>query len=112
MSIASLSTGISGMKAYQRALDSSANNIANVQTGGYQAQVPRFQENENGGVRVEISQESRALAAQDYPNTDINTVDLATELTNNIQFKAGFELSAKLVKATDEILSSLLDLGK
>ncbi|MFZ6817527.1 flagellar basal body rod C-terminal domain-containing protein [Undibacterium sp. Ji22W] len=112
MAISSLNIGISGMKAYQGALDSSANNIANAQTKGYQPQVASFQENSNGGVRVNISKVGQELATQGNNGTEGSGTDLTTELTNNIQYKAGFELSAKLVKTADEIFASLLDLKK
>lgn len=111
MAISSLSIGVSGMKAYQGALDSSANNVANALTKGYQVQVASFQENSNGGVRVSISKESQELAAQENQDK-LSSTDLATEITNSLQYKAGFELSAKMVKVADEVLSSLLDISK
>jgi flagellar basal-body rod protein FlgC len=111
MAISSLNIGISGMKAYQGALDSTANNVANALTKGYQVQLASFQENANGGVRVNISKAAQELATQS-DNTETSGTDLATELTNNLQYRAGFELSAKLVKTADEIFASLLDLKK
>jgi flagellar hook-associated protein FlgK len=111
MAISSLNIGVSGMKAYQGALDSSANNVANALTKDYQVQVASFQENTNGGVRVSISKESQELAAQDN-QTNLSGTDLATEITNSLQYKAGFEFSAKIVKVADEVLSSLLDIRK
>jgi flagellar basal-body rod protein FlgC len=99
------------MKAYQTALDSSANNVANAQTKAFKPEVASFQENANGGVRVSISKESQALAAQENQN-DFSGTDLATELTNSLQYKAGFQVSAQVVKTADEILSTLLDIQK
>lgn len=110
MAISSLAIGISGMKAYQGALDSTANNVANALTKGYQTQVASFQENSNGGVRVNISQAAQELAGQTNNVNEFSSTDLATELTNNLQYKAGFEFSAKLVKTADEILATLLKL--
>jgi flagellar hook protein FlgE len=116
MSISSLNIGLSGMKAYQGALDSSANNIANANTKAYQPQTASFQENTNGGVTVNISKASQQLASQEAnlnSNSEISSAtDLATELTNNLQYKAGFEFSAKIVKTADEMFSTLLDLKK
>ncbi|MFZ6800343.1 flagellar basal body rod C-terminal domain-containing protein [Undibacterium sp. Di24W] len=116
MTISSLNIGISGMKSYQGAIDSSSNNIANASTKNYQPQTASFQENANGGVIVNISKTSQQLANQDSGlSTDRNessATDLATELTNNLQYKAGFEFSAKIVKTADEMFSTLLDLKK
>ncbi|MFA9274709.1 MAG: flagellar basal body rod C-terminal domain-containing protein [Candidatus Aquirickettsiella gammari] len=111
MAISSLNIGISGMKAYQGALDSTANNVANALTKGYQPQLASFQENANGGVRVNISKAAQELAKQG-DSIETSGTDLTTELTNNLQYRAGFELSAKLVKTADEIFASLLDLKK
>lgn len=111
MAISALNTGLSGMKAYQGALDSSANNVANALTKAYQPQVASFQEAPTSGVRVSISKESQELAAQENLDRPSGT-DLATEITNSLQYKAGFELSAKVVKTADEVLSSLLDIRK
>lgn len=112
MVISTFNIGVSGMRAYQGALNSSANNVANALTKGYQPQLASFQENTNGGVRVNISKAGQDLAAQENGVATESGTDLATELTNNLQYKAGFELSAKLVKTADEIFSSLLDLNK
>lgn len=112
MAISTFNIGVAGMRAYQGALDVSANNVANAITKGYQPQQASFQENTNGGVRVNISKTGQELAAQNVETRDESGTDLATELTNNLQYKAGFELSAKLVKTADEIFSSLLDLNK
>jgi flagellar basal-body rod protein FlgC len=111
MAISGLNSGVSGMKAYQTALDSSANNVANAQTKAFKPEVASFQENTNGGVRVSISKESQELAAQENQN-DFSGTDLATELTNSLQYKAGFQVSAQVVKTADEILSTLLDIQK
>lgn len=111
MAISALNTGLSGMKAYQGALDSSANNVANALTKAYQPQVASFQEAPTSGVGVNISKESQELAAQENLDRPSGT-DLATEITNSLQYKAGFELSAKVVKTADEVLSSLLDIRK
>jgi flagellar hook protein FlgE len=116
MSISSLNIGLSGMKSYQSAIDSSANNIANASTKNYQPQTASFQENSNAGVIVNISKASQQLASQETSlNADKNELsgtDLATELTNNLQYKAGFELSAKIVKTADDMFSTLVDLKK
>ena len=111
MALSSLNIGVSGMRAYQGALDSSANNVANAQTKSFKPEVASFQENSNGGVRVSISKESQALAALESQN-EFSGTDLATEITNSLQYKAGFQLSAQVVKTADEVLSTLLDIQK
>ena len=46
-----------------------------------------------------------AKAAESRPNG----VGLASELTDNLVYKAGFNLSANVVKAADQALGSLID---
>lgn len=120
MSISSLNIGISGMRAYQTALSSSAHNVANASTKGYMPQTASFIENTNSGVIVNISQASRQLASQEinqgstvnFGSEDPSGTDLATEITASLQYKAGFNFSAKIVKTADEIFATLIDLKK
>ncbi|MBI3286351.1 MAG: hypothetical protein HYZ65_16095 [Burkholderiales bacterium] len=105
MSISALNSGLSGMSAYQRALDSSAHNVANANTAGFTPQQVNFQESQSGGVTVTISKQGNSIATQDASGTD-----LTSELVYAIQYKADFDLSAKLVKTSDDILGTLIDI--
>ena len=119
MSISALTTGTSGLTANQRALDVSANNIANANTPGFQPQQAQFQESSPAGTGVTLSVEGRKLAAGDSSGANAtaakaaesrpNGVGLASELTDNLVYKAGFNLSANVVKAADQALGSLID---
>lgn len=118
MSGSALNIGLTSLRAYQRALDSSSHNIANANTSGFQPEQAQFQEASAGGVVVNISQNgSVASGSASGPITpaDLATqasgTDLATELVNSIQYKAGFEFSAQIVKAADEVLGTLIDIN-
>jgi flagellar hook protein FlgE len=106
MSISALNIGVSALQANLRALDSASHNIANANTTGFQPQQASFQEQKNGGVIVNISQASRIDSGGDASGTD-----LATEIVNTIEYKAGFDLSAKLVKTSNELLGTLIDIS-
>ncbi|WMW82279.1 flagellar basal body rod C-terminal domain-containing protein [Undibacterium cyanobacteriorum] len=108
MAISAINTGLSAMRAYDTALSSSAHNIANANTNGFQPQSVQFQEAPNGGVTVNISQKSKSMAAQDPGNAIPSNTDLTTEITDSLQFKIGFQMAAKLVQTGDEMLDSLL----
>jgi len=105
MSVSALNSGLSGLQAYSRALDSSAHNVANASTAGFVPQQVSFQEQPAGGVIANISREGSSLAAQDSSGTD-----LGSEIVQSIQFKAGFDLSAKIIKTKDELLGTLIDI--
>lgn len=107
MSVSALAAGVSGLTANQRALDVSAHNVANVDTAGFQPQQASFQESAPAGAGVSLSVAGRGLAAADGA---ANGVDLAKETTDALVYKAGFDLSAKVIKAADERLGSLIDI--
>lgn len=104
MSISALNSGLSGLKAYSTALDSSAHNVANANTAGFTPQQVTFHEQANGGVIATISKEGASQA-----NPELSGTDLATEIVQSIEYKTGFQLAAKIVKTQDEILGSLID---
>ena len=121
MAINGLNIGVSALQANQRALDISANNVANALTAGFQPSRAEFQATAPSGVVVNVSQAGQQLAQQATGQTNGNTgntslasqpsgTDLATEIVNQIQYKAGFNFAAKIIKTNDEILGTLLDL--
>ncbi len=103
MSISALGAGLSGMIANQRALDVEAHNVANLNTANFRPQQSSFKESaRNGGVT--LSTLGRGLAEAE------GGTDLATSLTSSLMYKAGFDLSAKVVQAADERIGTLIDL--
>lgn len=112
MSISSLNSGASSLKAFQTALDSSAHNVANASTKGFQPQVATFSELENGGVVVNISQSSARLADPAQQAELDSGTDFATEIINSLQYQSRYELAAKLIKTSDEMLGTLIDIRK
>jgi flagellar hook protein FlgE len=113
MSGSALNIGMTSLRAYQRALDSSSHNIANANTSGFQPEQAQFQESAAGGVIVNISQNGSVASGSETPadlTTQASGTDLATELVNSIQYKSGFEFSAQIVKAADEVLGTLIDI--
>ncbi|BBB60362.1 hypothetical protein UNDYM_2092 [Undibacterium sp. YM2] len=105
MSVSALNSGLSGLQAYARALDSSGHNVANASTAGFVPQQVSFQEQPAGGVIANISKEGSSLASQEQSGTDLNT-----EIVQSLQFKTGFDLSAKIIKTKDELLGTLIDI--
>jgi flagellar hook protein FlgE len=113
MSISALNAGLSGMKSYQTALDTSAHNVANASTNEFKPQSIQFLEQANGGVQTKISQEGTQAAANAQGDVSSGTdsgTDVASEIVNQIQYQAGFNFSAKMVKTADQMLGTLIDL--
>ncbi len=108
MSIGAIKQGVSGMTAYQKALDSSAHNVANANTKNFKSQQVDFQELQEGGVIVNISQQTEQLKLDGNNTLTGSDTDLAKEIVNSLQYQRGFELSAQLIRRSDEVLDSLL----
>jgi flagellar basal-body rod protein FlgC len=126
MSISALGSGLSGMQAFQRALDVTGNNVANVDTNGFQPQQATFQDVASGGVSVTAttpgatasgtasptspSSASGSLTAPQGLSATPSGTDLVAETVNSLQYKYGFDLSAQVVKTADETLGTLINI--
>lgn len=108
MSIPALNSGLSGLQAFQRGLDTSANNIANTQTNGYKPQQASFKEGVSGGVTAAVS--GNGSNGTSATSTEASGTDLATETVDSLVYKAGFDASAKVVKTADQMLGTLIDI--
>jgi flagellar hook protein FlgE len=106
MSLAALSSGVSGLNAADRALGNAAHNVANTSTEGFQPSQVQFQENAPAGTGVSISRQAQQLQKVDGPSR----TDLATETTNSLVYKAQFDLSAKVIQTADQNLGTLIDI--
>ncbi len=106
MAIAALSSGISGLNAAIGALGNSAHSVANMNTPGFQPARAVFAENAPAGTGVSISLQGQQLAQGSAPSA----TDFATETTNQLVYKAQFDLSAKMIQTTDQNLGTLLDI--
>ncbi|WP_394780576.1 flagellar basal body rod C-terminal domain-containing protein [Undibacterium sp.] len=107
MSIPALSSGLSGMQAFQRGLDTSANNIANSQTNGFKPQQASFKEGATGGVSTVVS--GNGSNGTSATSKEASGTDLATETVDSLVYKNGFDASAKVVKTADQMLGTLID---
>jgi len=105
MGLSALGAGLSGLKANQQALDVEAHNVANLSTENFQPRQASFQESSPAGGGVTLSAQGRTLAAAE------GGTDLAKSLTSSLTYKAGFQLSAKVVEAASERIGTLLDIS-
>jgi flagellar hook protein FlgE len=103
MSMTALGAGLSGLKANQQALAFEAHNVANLSTEGFTASQARFVESDPAGSGVSLSAQGLSMAAAEG-------TDLAKSLTNSLMYKAGFELSLKVIAQADERMGMLIDI--
>lgn len=104
MSLPALGAGLSGANANQQALAVEAHNIANLSTENFVAREARFEESSPSGSGVSLSAEGLSLSAAE------GGTDFATSLTNTMIYKAGFDLSLKVIQAADERMGMLIDI--
>ena len=102
--IGSVYNGFSGLSAFQKKLDVTANNVANVNTDGFKKSRAIFQEGWNSGVTVSIQQVDtpgivrEAIRNDGVKEVESSNVDLAEELTDTILTKAAFSANTKTIK--------------
>lgn len=91
------SISLSGMRAAQTALDSSAHNVANLNTDGFHRQEVVQSEQAGGGVSTRITK------------SDTEGSDLATDMVAQLQAKNSFLANLKVFKTSAEMTGTLLD---
>jgi flagellar basal-body rod protein FlgC len=104
------------LRAFQKKLNTTGNNIANVNTDEFKRDRATLSEGDHGGVKVNIdkdetpgipverSRDGRTVA------TETSNVDLAEEITETIPTQRGFAANTKVVQTKDEMLGTLLDI--
>ena len=97
------------MNTAARRLGVTANNVANIQTDGFRAQRAISGETTGGGVEIVEIQNTPANseASGDIPRSN---VDLTTEVTNQIIDSTTYKANAKMFKAQNDTIGTLLDI--
>ncbi len=90
------SVALSGMRAAQVSLDSSAHNVANLNTQRFRRQEVTNQEAANGGVNATISKASSEGAS------------LETDMVAQLQAKNAFLANLAVFKTSDKMAGALL----
>ena len=100
-------TGLSGMRAAQRNLDTSAHNVANLQTPGFRRQAVEQTAQPNlGGVNTRLRQDN----ANAMPGSGGDGfAHLADDLVGQRMSLYSFAANLKTVDTQDQMLGTLLD---
>jgi flagellar hook protein FlgE len=113
--IAALNSTVSALRAFVTKLGVTADNIANVNTDEFKKNRATLHEDQNGGVRVEISRdESPGFRYEELQNGEMlaketSNVDLAEEIPDLMITKRAYQANLKTLETQDEMLGSLLD---
>ncbi|MGD8410888.1 MAG: flagellar basal body rod C-terminal domain-containing protein [Desulfobacterales bacterium] len=114
--ISALNGTVSALRAFITRLGVTADNIANVNTDGFKRKRTTLNEDQNGGVRVEISKDKspglRYNVIEDGKKVEKETsnVDLTEEIPDLMLTKRTYQANLKTLETHDEMLGSLLDI--
>lgn len=104
MVLNSINTALSALHGYRKGFAASAGNTANIATEGYEPVEAVFTEAPQGGVEVTLRQ------SDESPPATRSGTDVTDETVKNITYRAGFRANAGVIKRSDEMLGTLLDL--
>lgn len=110
-------SALSGLRAESTRQAVSANNVANVNTDGFSPQRVQTEEQAEGGVRVSISQDARALEGRQQANAEASATeersgtDLVAETTTRIASVAAYEANLKTLQAADDTSGVVIRMG-
>jgi flagellar basal-body rod protein FlgC len=90
---------LSGMSAAQTMFAASANNVANVNTDGYDAQRANLATTATGGVSVASIGDSGG-----------GGVDLGAEMPGQAMAEVAYTALARVIRVQDQTMSSLIDM--
>ena len=113
--ISALNSTVSALRAFVTKLGVTADNIANVNTDGFKKNRATLQEDQNGGVRVEIRRDNSpgfrydAVENGEKVEKETSNVDLTEEIPELMMTKRAYQANLKTIETQDEMLGSLLD---
>ena len=113
--ISSMYTAISGIQAGVKKLDWTAHNIANVSTDGFKYYRVTTEESHPYGTRP-LTQRLNTPASQyvnEYGDTvEFSNVDLVSEMVNLMTAEHTVKVNVRSLRAQDEMIQSLLQIGR
>lgn len=97
-----ISTNVSSIQAHQTMLNTSANNVANVNSDGFVPTNTRIVGGENSVKADNVKQSDSGLKR--------SQTDLAKEMVEQIISQDAVAVNVTAIKAQDDVLGSLLDI--
>jgi flagellar hook-associated protein FlgK len=99
----------SALMAYAKAMNTTAGNVANINTDGYMPKQTRFLENKGGGVEA-LTVDNSVRNRQDMYVSGRNSVNYVEEATEQIIYLRAFQANAGVVRTADETLGTLINI--
>ena len=103
--IQSLFSAVSGLRTASRSLQSSADNVANLRTPGFQKSRVVTSDVVSGGTQVS------GIIRDPSPGPEGGSnVDITEEAVNQILAKTAFKANANVIRTADEMIGTILDI--
>lgn len=112
----SVNSSLSALRAYATKMAVSANNVANWQSEGFKKSRALLLEGPGGSVEVHIDRVNtpgpivQDIEDDQYVAKEMSNVDLGEEVPQTILTQRGYEANLTMVRVSDEMLGSLLDI--
>ncbi|MBU1342809.1 MAG: hypothetical protein KKE44_19730 [Proteobacteria bacterium] len=114
--VASIQSNVSALQAFSKQIAVSANNVANSLSDDFKKSRAINTEGKNGQVETTITKINTPGPLVEDPLSEtgelkeLSNTDIAEELVNQISASQGFKANAKMIKAYEETIGSLVDL--
>lgn len=116
--MSAINSALSGLAAYAKQVEVSANNVANVNTDGFKGSQTQFVSMDIGGV-LPVVQKDNSSGPTVLNNTgyspaqvQLSNVDLGEEAVNQILAQRGYEANLNTLRTADEMLGTILNMKK
>lgn len=120
--ISGVNSSVSALRAFGIKSQVTANNVANVNTDGFNKSRADLVEGNQGGVDVEISQSESAekgnlqaeatesASTENSEQKDLSNVDIAEEMANTMTTERFYSANTKMVQADDEMKGTVINM--
>ena len=114
--IFSVSSSLSALSAYGTKMSVHADNVANVETGGYKKRQAVFKEGSGNQVQVEVKPVETPgpviteVSDGRITEKELSNVDLAEEIPQTSLTQSGFEVNLKTLQAWDQMAGAVIDI--
>ncbi|MDB2562982.1 flagellar basal body protein [Sulfurimonas sp.] len=96
-----ISSNMSSISSHQTMMNTSANNVANVNTDGFVPRDTRISSSDDSSTNTRLSDDTGSTKSQ---------TDVAKELTDQIVAQDATAVNVSAIKTQDEMIGSLLDI--
>jgi len=114
--LSGISSGLSALQAIQKKVDSTANNVANLESDGFKRTKVVLHEGDSQGVEA-VVQKIETPGPMVYEDTadgralvEKSNVDLVQEIPDMMRSKRYLQANIKTIQAIDEMVGYLLDI--